>query len=266
MRGEDHVGQAAQLGDELVAAALRLLREDVDRGAGEVARSPGARRSASWSMTKPRDRLRNRLPRAHPGELLLAEEAAVAGPAVDVQGHHVGHLEQLVEGGAAAGVAQRQLVGGVVEVDASCRGSRPAPTAGCRCCRTRRCPSVRPRTSWLPSAALSQTPSCMPAFFSVSRRVSAMISARASSTTLRVLENGALKTATPAAGGGGQVDLVGADAERADREQVGRRRQHRGGDLGLGPDAEQVDAGRSARSARPRPAPGRASRRRTARP
>ena len=37
----------------------------------------------------------------------------------------------------------------------------------------------------------------MSAFFSVSRRVSAMISAMASSTTLRVLENGALNTVTP---------------------------------------------------------------------
>ena len=36
------------------------------------------------------DRLRNRLPRPHPGELLLAEEAAVAGPAVHVQRDHVG--------------------------------------------------------------------------------------------------------------------------------------------------------------------------------
>ena len=60
----------------------------------------------------------------------------------------------------------------------------------------------------------------MPAFLSVSRRVSAMISAIASSTTLRVLENGALKTATPRSEAAAQVDLVGADAERADREQV----------------------------------------------
>jgi len=60
-------------------------------------------------------------------------------------------------------------------------------------------PSVRPRTSWLPSAALSHTPACIPVFFSVSRRVNAMISATASSTTLRVLEKGALKTGTPAA-------------------------------------------------------------------
>ena len=85
-------------------------------------------------------------------------------------------------------------------------------------------PSVRPRTSWLPAADLSQTPACMRAFLSVSRRVSAMISAIASSTTLRVLENGALKTATPRAAAAREVDLVGADAERADRHQVGRRR------------------------------------------
>ena len=38
VRGEDDVGQPAQLGDELVAAALGLDREHVDRGAGDVAR------------------------------------------------------------------------------------------------------------------------------------------------------------------------------------------------------------------------------------
>ena len=80
----------------------------------------------------------------------------------------------------------------------------------------------------------------MPAFFSVSRRVSAMISAMASSTTLRVLENGALNTAMPAAPAAREVDLVGADAERADRQQLGRGGQHPRGDLGLGPDAEQA--------------------------
>ena len=58
-------------------------------------------------------------------------------------------------------------------------------------------PSRRPRTSWLPAADLSQMPACICAFLSVSRRVIAMISATASSTTLRVLENGALNTAMP---------------------------------------------------------------------
>src|ERR1700712_2787424 len=58
-------------------------------------------------------------------------------------------------------------------------------------------PSVRPRTSWLPWADLSHTPSCIFWVFSGSRRARAMISPMTSSTTLRVLEYGALNAATP---------------------------------------------------------------------
>ena len=46
-------------------------------------------------------------------------------------------------------------------------------------------------------ADLSQSPLCILMFFSGSRRASEMSSATASSTTERVLEKGALKTATP---------------------------------------------------------------------
>ena len=103
-------------------------------------------------------------------------------------------------------------------------------------------PSVRPRTSWLPCADLSQTPSCIRWVFSGSRRASAMISPMTSSTTLRVLEYGALNTAMPALGGGSEVDLVGADAERADRQQVGSVLEDPLGHLGVGADADQVAA------------------------
>ena len=58
-------------------------------------------------------------------------------------------------------------------------------------------PRVRPRTSCDPTADLSQTPACMSRLRSVSRRAIEMISPIASSTTERVLEYGALKTATP---------------------------------------------------------------------
>src|ERR1700743_3691204 len=97
-------------------------------------------------------------------------------------------------------------------------------------------PSLRPRTSWAPLADLSHAPACILTFFSGSRRASEMISATASSTTERVLENGAFCIGT------NQVDLVGADAERADGEQVGRGGEHALGDLGLGTDAEQAEA------------------------
>jgi len=43
--------------------------------------------------------------------------------------------------------------------------------------------------------------------------------------------------------GARQVDLVGADAERPDREQIGGSGEHGLGDPGLGPDAEQRHAG-----------------------
>ena len=46
-------------------------------------------------------------------------------------------------------------------------------------------------------ADLSQMPACILTFLAGSRRASEMISAIASSTTERVLENGALNTATP---------------------------------------------------------------------
>ncbi len=49
------------------------------------------------------------------------------------------------------------------------------------------------------------------------------ISAMTISATLRVLENGALKTATPRFMRVVERDLVGADAERADGDQRVRR-------------------------------------------
>ncbi len=66
-------------------------------------------------------------------------------------------------------------------------------------------PRVRPRTSWEPDADLFQTPACICLSNSVSRRVRAMMSAIATSTTDRVFEKGALKTATL----GGQTTTYG---------------------------------------------------------
>ncbi len=65
-------------------------------------------------------------------------------------------------------------------------------------------PSVRPRTSWLPWADLSQTPACIFWVFSGRRRARAMISPMTSSTTLRVLEYGALNAATPRSAAAGR--------------------------------------------------------------
>ena len=58
-------------------------------------------------------------------------------------------------------------------------------------------PSVLPRTSREPAADLSQPPWCAETDLGNTPRISMTISAIVNSATLRVLENGALKTGTP---------------------------------------------------------------------
>ncbi len=58
-------------------------------------------------------------------------------------------------------------------------------------------PSVLPRTSWLPVAIFFHAPWCTSRTRSPSWRDSITISESTSSATLRVFENGALKTHTP---------------------------------------------------------------------
>ena len=117
------------------------------------------------------------------------------------------------------GVAVGQPVGGVVEDHPQAdgladvgqlRADVAVADDGSACGRgSRGCPG-----------RLFHTPSCIRWDLSGSLRANAMISASTSSTTLRVLENGALKTATPRSGRMAEVDLVGPDAEAPDRQQV----------------------------------------------
>ena len=106
-------------------------------------------------------------------------------------------------------------------------------------------PRVRPRTSWAPLADLSQTPACMAAFLSVSRRAREMISAITSSTTLRVLENGALKTTVPrSAAAARSIWLVPMQkAPTASRSGAASSTAWVHG--GLGADAEQLNPAQS---------------------
>ena len=68
------------------------------------------------------------------------------------------------------------------------------------------------------------------------------ISPITSSATLRVFENGALKTGTPIAARGVDVDLIGADVEAADRDQPVGGGEHLGVDLRARADADHVHA------------------------
>ena len=73
----------------------------------------------------------------------------------------------------------------------------PAARSACRCARTPSPPGTCPRASREPSAVFTQAPRCAAALRSGIPRISMMISASTSSATLRVFENGALKTGMP---------------------------------------------------------------------
>ncbi len=125
----------------------------------------------------------------------------------------------------------------------ACRRPRRRWTAACRCCRSRRCRACGRGPRGCPAPTCPRCPSCIRWVFSGSRRASATISPRTSSTTLRVLENGALNTAIPRRPRRAEVDLVGPDAEAPDGQQVLGRVEYLGGDLGVGADPEQRHPG-----------------------
>ena len=220
MRGEDDVVEAAQRPTRTGRPApsarpgrRRARRRRCGRtGCARAAR--GVDDHAAGGVDEQRARL-------HLRELLGAEEPGVPGPAVDVQRDDVGLGEQLVEGAHPAGVAVREPVGGVVEDDAQAERLGDGSRAGCRCCRSRRCRACGRGSRGCPWPTCPRRRRACAAVFSASRRASTMISPITSSTTLRVLEYGALKTATPRSAARRQVDLVGADAEAADGQQVG---------------------------------------------
>ena len=149
----------------------------------------------------------------------------------------VGLRQQLVEGADRGGRCRGRAGRRCRRRSPGSRATRRGWRAGCRCCRSRRCRGCGRGPRGCPAPTCPRSPRASARSSPRSRRASAMISPMTSSTTLRVLEYGALKAATPRSGRGSQVDLVGADAEGADREQVGRVLEHALGDLGVGADA-----------------------------
>ena len=105
-------------------------------------------------------------------------------------------------------------------------------TAGCRCCRSRRCRASGRGPRGCPWPTCPRRRRASAAFFSVRRRASAMISAITSSTTLRVLEYGALNTAMPRSAAAARSTWLVPMQNAADRQQVRGRVEHLLGDRG----------------------------------
>src|SRR5450830_264077 len=238
VRGEDHVRQTTQLRVEVVATTLRLDREDVHgrardaTGENGLAKRPVVDDEATREVEEDRSRL-------HPRELGCAEEAGVPGPPVDVQGHDVGDVEQLVEALHPAGVAERELLAAVMEDDRHAEGfgedgELRADVAVADDAEGAAADLVRAFRGLVPDAAVQGTV------------VLGQPTGERDDLGNRQLHHGAcvrerrIEGRDSGARRGAQFDLVRADAIRADSEQITSLREHSRGDLGLGPDAEQL--------------------------
>ena len=239
MRRQDHVGQSAQRGLEGVPLGLGLDREHVESSPRDVAGEDVLPQCDVVDDHAARGVDEHRA-RPHLRELLGAEEARVAGPAVDVERDHVGLLEQLVERPDASGIAVREAVGGVEEDHPEAKGlgqvGELSPDVAVAHDAERPSPD-------LVAALRGLVPDPVVHPLGLLRQPAGQGDDLADDELddapgvgVRRVEGG-----DPAPGSGIEVDLVGADAEGPDGGQVGVV-QDPVRDLGVGADADHGHA------------------------
>ena len=241
MRGEDHVRQAAQHRGELLPAALGLLGEHVDGRAGDM---PALDVPPQGFVVhhEAAGQVQEQAARLHRGELGVPEQPAVARPAVHVEGDGLHGLEQLVHRAAAARVAERQLVGDVVEAHRHAQVLREHGQLGADVAVA---DDPEPPAADLVAAGGGLVPHPLVQLGVLFRQPAG----QRDDLREHQLDHAAgvgerrVEDRDPVPRRGGQIDLVDADTERAHRDQVRRRREGPLGEVRPRADAEQADAG-----------------------
>src|SRR5699024_5868970 len=240
VRGEDHVGDALEAVLEGVTRLLRLGGEDIDGRAGDVAGDEVVPQGLEVDDETPGE-VEEEAARAHPGELLRAEVAGIAGAAVDVQRDRLARLEELLEGAALPGIAQGELVLEVEEGDVHAEGLGDDGQLGADVAvadDAERAPPdlVRPLRRLVPDPAVQRGV------------LVGEVAGQADDLAEGELDDaagvgeGGVEDDRPGLGGGIEVDLVRADAEGADDLELGSGLEHRAGHVRPGADADHVDA------------------------
>ena len=241
MRGQDHVVDAAQRRLQRIVVALGLFREHVDRGTAEVpaAQGGGKRIDVDHAAARGIDQVRARL---HPRDLRGADHPARGRGIRHMQGDHVGFRQQLVEVDRSTRVAERELGLDVVEqhLHAQCFGQHAdlgADVAVTDDAQGLAARLVAARRRLAPAAAVAlrgllRDPAQQHDGF---RQHQFGDAAGIGIGRVEYRDAGQL--------GGFEVDLVGADAEAADRQQAPGLGQHLGGQLGARADADEMRIG-----------------------
>ena len=207
-----------------LAVARRLLGEDVDRGAEQVPVADRGRERLDVDHLAARG-VDQDAPGCIARELGPRRSSARLRRVGDVERDQVARAEQLVEAGGTARRCPAAAWCGVVEEDVHAQGlgqhaelRADVAVADDAERLAAHLPAVRGR--------LDPPPRCAAPDFAEMPRISMMISPITSSATLRVFENGALKTGIAAPARRLERDLVGADAEAAHGDQPVGALQH----------------------------------------
>ena len=198
-------------------------------------------RSAWSSTTMPAGGVDEDRTGLHQGELVVAEEAGVAGSTVDVEADDVGLPEQLLQRSEPPGVAVRQPVRGVVEDDVEPDGLGDVGQLGADVAVPDDPEGLTPS---LVAAAGGLVPDPVVHPLGLLGQPAGQrqhLAQHQLDDAPRVRE-GRVEHRHAVRGRRRQVDLVGADAEAADRQQVVGCVEDALRHLGVGPDPQQGHA------------------------
>jgi hypothetical protein len=241
VRREDNLVHALQRRGEFFAVGLGLAGKDVERRGADFAGFDGfsegfvVDNEAAAGVEENDTGL-------HLTELFATDETVVFRAAVDVNGDNVGEREKLGKRAAVFGIAEDELDVEVVEVDVHTEGFGEHGKLGANFsiadnAQLFAANFVAASGGFVPGAAME--------FLTLGedaareeKNFAENDFHHAARAAVRRVENG-----DAGAGAGGQVDLVGADAEGADGDEFRGRGEDLGSDVRLGANAENGHAG-----------------------
>ncbi len=235
------MGRLRKRADEFVGVAGRLLREDVDRGAEQVAGFQGAGQGVDVDDAAARgvDQIAALL---HRLELIGADHVAGLRGVGHVQADHVGQRQQFVQRPAGLGIAERQLLLHVEEAHAHAERFGDDGKLGADMAvaddAEHLAPDLVAVLGRLHPAAFVDDARLVPDPAHQHDDLAHHQFGDAAGIAVRRVEHRNAESA-----GHGQVDLIGADAEAADGHQLVGFPQHLFRKLGARADAKHVDAG-----------------------
>ena len=240
MRGEDHIRDPAQRRVERLFVRVRLGGIDIDGGACEVAglEARGERLEVDDVAAREVEEVRARL---HLAQLALADEMRVLAAAVDMEADDIGLREEFAEVLRAPRVAERHDLGDVVVEDLHAHRlgehrELRADVAVADDAERLAADLAAALRALAPAARVEDAVALERAAHEHDDLADRELDHAARVRVRRVEDGDATR------GGGGEVDLLGADAEAADREEAVRGGEGGGRHAGLRADAEERDA------------------------